>query len=63
MKCPERYKIVQQNIRQPLLDHDGIARAEYYVLVETQQFEECYKEKCAAWDIEKQCCRKIYAEE
>ena len=63
MKCPERYRIIQQNIRQPLVDSDGIARAEYHVLVETQQFEECYKGKCAAWNSEKQCCRKIITEE
>lgn len=59
MKCPERYKIIQQNLRQPIFDEDNIVRGEYHLLVETQQFENCYKEKCAAWDSEKNKCRKV----
>lgn len=58
MKCPERYKIIQQNLRQPIFDEDNIVRGEYHLLVETQQFENCYKEKCAAWDKEKICVKK-----
>lgn len=59
MKCPERYKIIQQNLRQPIFDEDNIVRGEYHLLVETQQFENCYKEKCAAWDKKKNMCKKI----
>lgn len=59
MKCPERYKIIQQNLGQPMFDEDNIVRGEYHLLVETQQFENCYKEKCAAWDKEKNMCKKI----
>ena len=59
MKCPERYKVIQQNLRQPIFDEDNIVRGEYHLLVETQQFENCYKEKCAAWDSEKNKCRKF----
>ena len=59
MKCQERYKIIQQNLRQPIFDEDNIVRGEYHLLVETQQFENCYKEKCAAWDKEKNMCKKI----
>lgn len=59
MKCPERYKIIQQNLRQPIFDEDNIVRGEYHLLVETQQFENCYKEQCAAWDSEKNKCRKV----
>ncbi len=59
MKCPERYKVIQQNLRQPIFDEDNIVRGEYHLLVETQQFENCYKEKCAAWDSEKNKCRKV----
>lgn len=59
MKCPERYKIIQQNLRQPIFDEDNIVRGEYHLLVETQQFENCYKEKCVAWDKEKNMCKKI----
>lgn len=58
MKCPERYIIKQHNIRQPILDIDNIVRGEYHLLIETQGFSECYKENCAAWDKEKQMCRK-----
>lgn len=59
MKYPERYKIIQQNLRQPIFDEDNIVRGEYHLLVETQQFENCYKEKCAAWDKKKNMCKKI----
>lgn len=31
----------------------------YNRLIETQQFENCYKEQCAAWDKEKNMCKKI----
>lgn len=56
MKCPEMYKIMQHNIRRPILDDDNIVRGEYHVLIETQQFENCYKEECVAWDKEKNKC-------
>ena len=59
MKCPERYNIMQHNIRKPIFDEDNIVRGDYHLLVEIQQFENCYKEKCAAWDKEKQICRKV----
>lgn len=59
MKCPERYSVIQQNIRQPILDEDRIVKGEYHILIENQAFCECYKENCAAWDKEKQCCRKV----
>ncbi len=59
MKCPEKYRVIQQNIRQPILDDDNIVRGEYHILIETQQFENCYKEECVAWDKEKQMCRKV----
>lgn len=59
MKCPEMYNIMQHNIRRPILDDDNIIRGEYHLLIETQQFENCYKEQCAAWDKEKNKCRKV----
>lgn len=59
MKCPEMYRIMQHNIRKPILNDDNIAIGEYHLLVENQAFCECYKEKCAAWDNEKQICRKV----
>lgn len=59
MKCPERYSVIQQNIRQPILDEDRIVKGEYHILIENQSFCECYKENCAAWDKEKQICRKV----
>ena len=55
MKCPEMYKIMQHNIRKPILDDDNL-------VIETQGFSECYKENCAAWDKEKQMCRKVGGE-
>lgn len=59
MKCPEMYKIMQHNIRRPILDDDNLVRGEYHLLIETQGFSECYKENCAAWDKEKQMCKKV----
>lgn len=59
MKCPERYSVIQQNIRQPILDDDRTVKGEYHILIENQGFCECYKENCAAWDKEKQMCRKV----
>lgn len=58
MKCPERYKVIQQNIRVPIVDTNNIVRGENHILLETQNFPECYKENCAAWDKEKNICRK-----
>ncbi len=59
MKCPERYNVVQQNIRRPIVDIDNIVKGESHVLVEIQCFQECYEEQCAAWDKEKKMCRKV----
>ncbi|MBR3697583.1 MAG: hypothetical protein IKM97_04925 [Clostridia bacterium] len=60
MKCPERYVIIQQNIRKPIIvDIDNISRGDVHTLVEVQQFGECYKQECAAWDKENQICRKV----
>lgn len=59
MKCLEMYKIMQQNLRQPILDADEDVKGEYYLFIETQQFSNCYKEECAAWDKEKNRCRKV----
>ena len=59
MKCPERYRVLQQNIRKPILNDDSIAVGEYHILVETQGVCECYKEECAAWDKQNNICRKM----
>lgn len=59
MKCPESYKVIQQNLRQTIFDEDNIERGEYNLSVETQEFENCFKEKCAAWDSKKNRCRKV----
>lgn len=53
------YRITQQNIRKPILNEENMVTGEYHLLIETQGFCECYKEKCAAWDKEKQICRKV----
>lgn len=59
MKCPERYKIIQMNIRKQILDDEEIIRGEYNVLIENQEFGKCYKEECVAWDKEKNMCKKV----
>lgn len=57
MKCPKRYRIMQQNIRKQILDAEKIFRGEYHLLIEEQGFSECYKEECVAWDKEKRICK------
>ena len=59
MKCPEMYKIIQQNIRKPILNDEDIVAGEQHLLIETQSFCECYEEECVAWDKEKSKFRKI----
>lgn len=59
MKCPEQFKITQYNRRKPIVDDEDTIRGEYHLLIENQNFGECYKDECAAWSKEKQCCRKI----
>ena len=59
MKCLDRFNIVQHNIRKPILNDDEIAIGEYHLLIENQNLGKCYKEECAAWDKEKNCCRKL----
>lgn len=59
MKCPEQFNITQYNIRKPVTDEDDMVKGEYHLLIENQSFGECYKEDCAAWDKEKQICRKV----
>ena len=59
MKCPEQFRIIQQNVRRPIVDIDNIIRGEYHLLIENQNFGECYKENCAAWDKEKKMCKKV----
>ena len=34
-------------------------KCEYSVFMENQIFPECFKENCAAWDTEKQKCKKF----
>ena len=62
MKCPKMYKVVQQNIRKPIVDIDNNVKGEYHILIETQEFNECYQENCVAWDREKKVCRKVEME-
>lgn len=59
MKCPERFISVQRNIRKSIENEENVTKGEYHMLIENQMFEECYKENCAAWDVEKQRCRKF----
>lgn len=33
MKCPDRFNIVQHNIRKPILNRDDIAIGEYHLLL------------------------------
>lgn len=59
MKCPEQYRIIQNNIRRTVNNEDGIVVRENHLLIEYQNLGECYKEECAAWDKEKNRCRKV----
>lgn len=58
MKCLKRYKVSQLNIRKPITNEYEETNGGYTIFIENQDFAECYKEECAAWDKEKQVCRK-----
>lgn len=59
LKCPERFKIHQLNVRKPIIDEEKDSLlGEYHLLIENQEFENCYKENCIAWDKENQKCKK-----
>lgn len=59
MKCPERFNVVQTNFRKPIIDNELIVRGEMTLFIENQDFKECYKEECAAWDVKENRCRKV----
>lgn len=59
MKCPERFNVTQQIIRKPIVNEDDITIGEYHLLIENQGFANCYEEDCAAWNRQKNCCRKM----
>lgn len=59
MKCPERYTVVQQNIRGYLYNDNMQLAGDNHILIEKQEFCDCYKEKCMVWDKERKTCRKV----
>ena len=59
MKCPELYIVKQLNYRKPIIDDENTYKGELHMLFENQEFRECYKEDCVAWDKENQVCRKV----
>lgn len=62
MKCPIRFTVRQFNMDRPINDIDNNFKGDYRVLIENQDFEECYQENCAAWDKDKKMCRKLEGE-
>lgn len=59
VKCPERYQVIQFNVRNPILSDDEIVKGENHILIENQQFCDCYENECVAWDKERKMCKKI----
>lgn len=59
MKCPERFTVIQQSCRKPMLDENNEFKGEYSIFMENQIFSECFKENCAAWDVNEQKCKKF----
>lgn len=59
LRCPERYRVNQINIRKPIINELDEFKGEYSILIENQDFAQCYKENCVAWDKEKQICKKL----
>lgn len=59
MKCPERFMIVQQNLRGYLYNENTQLTGDNHILIEKQEFCDCYEEECMAWDKEKKICRKM----
>ncbi len=59
MKCPERFRVSQLNIRKSIKNDYEEAIGEFHLLIENQDFAECYKEECTAYDKENKKCRKL----
>lgn len=59
MKCPERFLIVQQNIKSYVINDNMQLVGDNHILIENQNFANCYEEQCVAWDKENQRCRKF----
>lgn len=59
MKCPFRLTIMQRNMDNYSYNEAGQIGMLDCMFVETQEFRECYKEECAAWDKKKKMCRKV----
>ncbi len=62
MKCPIRFTVRQFNMYRLINDIDNDFKGDYRVLIENQDFEECYQENCVAWDKDKKMCRKLEGE-
>ena len=59
MKCPERFRITQQNVRGYLYNENMQLMGDNHIFIEKQDFCNCYEERCMAWDKEKKVCRKV----
>lgn len=59
MKCPYRFTVTQQNYAGYFLNENSQLIGDNHILLETQEFRECYKEECTAWDKKKKICRKV----
>lgn len=59
MKCPQRFLITQQNFRGYLYNDNMQMVGDNHMFIEKQDFCDCYKEECMAWDKEKKICRKV----
>lgn len=59
MKCPKLFKLMQSTYESTVKDIDQIPMGTSRTLFEIQDFMDCYKENCAYWDKENQCCKGI----
>lgn len=59
MKCPERYKVSQFSMSKQITNECEEVNREFKILIENQDYAECYEDECAAWDKENKRCRKV----
>lgn len=59
MKCPELYKTWQFNTHKYRIDEEKIITGDNSTFVEVQQFGDCYKEECMAYNKDTKKCEKF----
>lgn len=58
MKCPERYTVIQFNKRKQIVSQEETVEGENHLVVEIQEFGDCYEDECVYWNKKRKKCKK-----